>query len=657
MNQSAVLKKKGSNPNKAQSPLKNLDVDMQYRSSADLVNTFKIKREHVANERNNKAKKEHVPIALKRKNSEDFIPQQGKSKLVGHKSVIQSSSREELSTSHMIVGKGQNKPRLFQSGESIQEKGFKPLMHNFRFQTSSKEGVTFSVHVIGTTLGNGEEQHDIQDLLSFKQVKKKLVVPATSVDQFLKKQEIHKEQDIDHDLPNKKHVKKKSLIPATSLDQFQKQQGIIIGDERKQINHTVADVKYMPAHSIHEHNKALDALEDQEEIGEDECAIDEEVDINCSTKGISKQKQVRGKTTCKNIHARSLEEREEVTFDKGQAVGPTDKIVSELTNFIGTIARNPRFINLMYTSWHAVPKDIKKRMWEYINSKFLIPIEGKKWVMTGVRDAWRRHKQKIKERCFDKNSAVEDMLAKRPDDIPEAQFCQLIEYWKHPTVQAISEVNSKNRKQQRWRHRMGPINFARVRVALRATKENNEEPSQPEMFIATRTKTGKEIQADNQVAINRQNSGETADDAFRAVFGKEQPGRLRCYGRSVTTSSLKEDEETNKLKQKHANEISSLKEEMNEMRVEMRHFFSQLLQNNPALNVQDIPGVVGSNLVSPVDASSAQAVRGQNIPHSSASTHDSVLQKLFLLAVGLILHNKIMIVIMSRNSRVECLTS
>ncbi|KAH0712344.1 hypothetical protein KY289_008303 [Solanum tuberosum] len=115
--------------------------------------------------------------------------------------------------------------------------------------------------------------------------------------------------------------------------------------------------------------------------------------------------------------------------------------------------------------------------------------------------------------------------------------------------------------------------------------------------------------------------------AVKAVFGKEQPGRLRCYGRSVTTSSLKEDEETNKLKQKHANEISSLKEEMNEMREGMRHFFSQLLQNNPGLNVQDIQGVVGSNLVSPVDASSAQAVRGQNIPHSSGSTHDSVLQK------------------------------
>ncbi|KAH0652736.1 hypothetical protein KY289_030414 [Solanum tuberosum] len=262
----------------------------------------------------------------------------------------------------------------------------------------------------------------------------------------------------------------------------------------------------MPAPSIHEHSKGLDDLEGQEEIGEDECDIGEEVDIDCSTK-----------------------EREEVTFDKGQPVGPIDKIVSELTNFIGTIARNPRFINLMYTSWHAVPKDIKKRI------------------------------------------IVEDMLAKRPDDIPEGQFRQLIGYWKHPTLQA-------------------------------------------------------ELQ-------NHQNSRETIDDAFRAVFGKEQPGRLRCYGRSVTTSSLKKYEETNKLKQKHANEISSLKEEMRE---EMRHFFSRLLQNNPGLNVQDIPGVVGSNLVSPVDAGSAQAVRGQNILHSSGATHDSVLQKVFCVVPSIL---------------------
>ncbi|KAH0642006.1 hypothetical protein KY285_032869 [Solanum tuberosum] len=322
MNQSAILKKKGSNPNKAQSPLKNLDFDMQYRSTVELANKFKIKREQLANERNDK-------------------------------------------------------------------------------------------------------------------------------------------------------VKWKSVIPANCLDQFQKNQGISIDDETKRGNHTIADVKFMHSPIINEHNKGLDDLVDQEDqLGGDECDVEEEIDIDCSTK-----------------------ERKDVTFDKGQVVGPTNKIVSELSNFIGTIARNARFICLMYTSWHAVQNDTKMRMWKYINA---------------------------------------------------------------------------------------------------------------------------ELQ-------NRQNFGETVDDAFRAVFGKEQPGRLRCYGRSVITSSLKKDEEINNLKQKHANEITSLKEELRE---EMQHLFTQLLQNSLGLNFQDIPGCVGSNLASPVDASSAQAVRGTNLPHSSGSNHDSKEDKI-----------------------------
>ena len=142
MSQSVALKKKGSNPNKAQRPLKNLNFDMQYRSSTELANQLKIKKEQLANERNDKAKKEHVPIVQKRKNSEDLILQQEKITLLEIKSEIQSSSREELGTSHIVFGKGQTKKRLFQSGESIQEKRIKLPMQNFRFQMSSKQGVT-----------------------------------------------------------------------------------------------------------------------------------------------------------------------------------------------------------------------------------------------------------------------------------------------------------------------------------------------------------------------------------------------------------------------------------------------------------------------------------------------------------------------------------
>ena len=40
------------------------------------------------------------------------------------------------------------------------------------------------------------------------------------------------------------------------------------------------------------------------------------------------------KQICKDIDARNLQERKEVTFDKGQEVGPTNKIESQLSNFI-----------------------------------------------------------------------------------------------------------------------------------------------------------------------------------------------------------------------------------------------------------------------------------------------------------------------------------
>ncbi|PHU14822.1 hypothetical protein BC332_16027 [Capsicum chinense] len=61
---------------------------------------------------------------------------------------------------------------------------------------------------------------------------------------------------------------------------------------------------------------------------------------------------------------------------------------------------------------------------------------------------------------------------------------------------------------------------------------------------------------------NHHNAGKTPDDAFTAVFGNEKPGRVRGYERSVTTTSLKKDEEMNKLKQKHANEVTSMKKKL-----------------------------------------------------------------------------------------------
>ena len=106
----------------------------------------------------------------------------------------------------------------------------------------------------------------------------------------------------------------------------------------------------------------------------------------------------------------------------------------------------------------------------------------------------------------------------------------------------------------------------------------------------------------------------------------------------MTTSSLKKDEEINNLKQKHADEITSLKEELRE---EMLHLFTQLLQNNPGLNFQDIPVCIGSNLASPIDASSSQDIRGTNLLFYLGSAQDSVLQKVFFISNSLLIVSKL----------------
>ncbi|PHT69981.1 hypothetical protein T459_25085 [Capsicum annuum] len=208
------------------------------------------------------------------------------------------------------------------------------------------------------------------------------------------------------ELENCKQVKRKSVLPSSSLYQFLEKQGIHISVEKEHDIDTIDGVTVLPIKDLDKHNKRLDDPAEQEKIGEDGWLnSDDDMNVDCGT--------------------------------NGEAVGPTDKAVSNLSNFIGTVARNPRFINLLYTSWHAVLDETKKRIWDYVNSKFLIPKEGQKWVMNGLRDAWRGFKRyrEVKRRCFDKRLTIEEMLEKHPAGISAIHLRQLIEYWKLPEVE------------------------------------------------------------------------------------------------------------------------------------------------------------------------------------------------------------------------------
>ncbi|RYR68098.1 hypothetical protein Ahy_A03g014568 [Arachis hypogaea] len=147
------------------------------------------------------------------------------------------------------------------------------------------------------------------------------------------------------------------------------------------------------------------------------------------------------------------------------------------------------------------------------------------------------------------------------------------------------------------------------------------------MFIATRTsRKRKEVDEETQMAVedfqHRQAAGEIEEEAFEALFGKEQPGRIRFYGRSVTKTDLKKYVEINEIKNQHKEEVSSLKDKLGHMEAEqqkqeakqqkqdeeihgLRNMIKLLLQRSePGMRPEELEALLQDAQQSPIDANS-----------------------------------------------------
>ncbi|RYR29958.1 hypothetical protein Ahy_B01g054659 [Arachis hypogaea] len=173
----------------------------------------------------------------------------------------------------------------------------------------------------------------------------------------------------------------------------------------------------------------------------------------------------------------------------------------------------------------------------------------------------------------------------------------------------MSAQNKKNRAQQKFRHQKGPINFARIRARLAASKENNEPPTQVKMFVETRQSTkGKSLDEDTLDVIahlqaENKKSKESAIRAFQSIFGKEKAGRVRCHGRVTTPTLLKKNEEIATLKQQHATEKATLENKVDVMQKEVDELKSlvkmMLQQKSSGVDLDMLAAQLGSTLGDP----------------------------------------------------------
>ncbi|KAK2368034.1 hypothetical protein QL285_081266 [Trifolium repens] len=345
-------------------------------------------------------------------------------------------------------------------------------------------------------------------------------------------------------LEQQQEPKKTPKMPglrAMLIDQFLKEHGVQVEEEDEEVEME---------------SEEEDGIEREGEIA----TVEEGSNVN----GITK-KRTRGPTRCIGVHARDPEERKVITLDDmGEPIGPTNEAVAEFSSFIGTVARNATYCPLIYTTFKAFTTDEKKAMWKFVNDKYIIPAHGKKATLARIDDAWRRYKTSIKKKYFSKYPNLRERLKHRPKRIPKPHYKKLMIYWGINTVQDICKKNAVNRTKQKYMHRMGTRNFARVKAQLRAKKEDGSDVTQSEMFVETRTsRKGKKVDQDTQNVITKlhdsiQESNECAGETFQSIFGKEKAGRMRCLGRKVTPTVFKRNEEIAEIKRHYSNETTRM---------------------------------------------------------------------------------------------------
>ncbi|KAK9668623.1 hypothetical protein RND81_13G076100 [Saponaria officinalis] len=288
----------------------------------------------------------------------------------------------------------------------------------------------------------------------------------------------------------------------------------------------------------------------EQEATEDES---EQVDLDSQDLEIDaiSEEKTRGPTMLHHVHTRPLDERKAIILNElGQPIGPItskDNTVAEFSHYLGPIARDYKYAPLIFDSWRKVPH--KDKMWEYISMKYIVPDEGKDWVIRTIGDTWRIHKCRFKKTHYYAYNDDKTRWKNRSKRVPDQDFLKLLSTWKKKSEKVRCSRKRHCRLSVRNMHTAGPKSFATIREEMRNEHLNKEPPSLAELFERTRKrnegKNYKESYQDTAKKIDDMKNyacpddGSGPSDSFLGVMGKDYNGRCRLYGRGVSNKKLK----------------------------------------------------------------------------------------------------------------------
>jgi len=121
-----------------------------------------------------------------------------------------------------------------------------------------------------------------------------------------------------------------------------------------------------------------------------------------------------------------------------------------------------------------------------------------------------------------------------------------------------------------------------------------------------------------------QNSSESAEQAFESLFGKEKYGRVLCYGKTMTPSTFKKNEEIDVVKKEYENKMTHMTQEIQGLKAMVTFVVKQ---QNPDLDDEDL-----NNMMARILGKESSAIG----PYSFASTHDPFNEQIYIIEYCLV---------------------
>ncbi|XLT58898.1 hypothetical protein HN873_051502, partial [Arachis hypogaea] len=254
--------------------------------------------------------------------------------------------------------------------------------------------------------------------------------------------------------------------------------------------------------------------------------------------------------------------------------------------------------------------------------KFDIGVLGKAWVFKTLGSSWRTYKSRLKTQYFKENMSLAYNMKNCPRTVPLDHWKILIQFWSLDMIKEQSKKNKASRAKNTSQHTTGSKTFAEIREEEAMKNPDRREPSRVNMFFLThKPRDGKSmsegtskifLELEDAIASHPEKLESTnQDDILSQVLGKDQPSRVRTYGRGVVASNLwgpKSQFETERLieevKENAQAEIQNIQQKMQEemetkLQERMEAMKSQMLYGfNIFLNQlqKNLPGVEILNL-------------------------------------------------------------